>query len=53
MPQLWQSEVRMVRTEEFLTLPSGLFFGMVATLYLEELYSFAPYNTVLLVQDLD
>jgi hypothetical protein len=43
----------MVRTEEFFTLPSGLFLGMVAPLYLEELYSFAPCNMVLLIQDLD
>jgi hypothetical protein len=31
----------MTRTEEFFTLPSGFFFGMVAPLHLEELDSFA------------
>jgi hypothetical protein len=39
--------------EEFFTLPSGLFFGMVAQLYSEELDHFAPCDTVLLIQDND
>jgi hypothetical protein len=39
--------------EEFSTLPSGLFFGMVAPLYLEELNNLAPSDTILLIQDLD
>jgi hypothetical protein len=43
----------MTRMEEFLTLPSGLFFGMVASLYLEELDSITPHDMVLLIQDLD
>jgi hypothetical protein len=43
----------MVQIEEFFTLPSELFLGMVAPLYLEELYSFTPCNTILLIQDLD
>jgi hypothetical protein len=42
----------MVQTEEFFTLLCGLFLGMVAPLYLEGLYSFAPCDTVLLIQDL-
>jgi hypothetical protein len=43
----------MVQMDEFFTLPSGLFFSMVAPLYLEELDSLVPCDTVLLIQDLD
>jgi hypothetical protein len=43
----------MAQMKEFFTLPSGIFFDMVAPLYLEELYSFVPHNTVLLIQALD
>jgi hypothetical protein len=39
--------------EEVFTLPSGFFFGVVAPLHFEELDSFAPCDTVLLIQDLD
>jgi hypothetical protein len=43
----------MARMEEFFTLLSGFFFGMVAPFYLEELDSFALGDTVFLIQDLD
>jgi hypothetical protein len=48
----WAS-VQMARMEEVFTLPSGLFFSMVAPLYFEELNSFALCDTVHLIQDLD
>jgi hypothetical protein len=43
----------MARAEKVFTLPRGLFFGMIAPLYLEELNHLAPHDTVLLIQDLD
>jgi hypothetical protein len=43
----------MARTEEFFTVPSGLFFSMIALLHFEEFDSLAPCDTVLLIQDLD
>jgi hypothetical protein len=43
----------MAQMEEFITLISGFFFTMIDPLYLEELDSLAPCDTVLLIQDLD
>jgi hypothetical protein len=50
---LWQDEVWMSRTEEVFTFPCCFFFRVVAPLYLEELDCFSPWDTILLIQDLD
>jgi hypothetical protein len=53
IPSLWQHEVRVVRMKKVITFPCCFFFGVVASLYLEELDDFTPHDTILLIQVFD
>jgi hypothetical protein len=50
---LWQEEACMARMKEVIAFPGCFLLSVVAPLYLEELDSFTPCDTIFLIQDLD